>query len=390
MTGSATQHATLLSVDVELIDARDNSHLWGKRYEGDASGILAFQEEITRAIPGRLHLQAGDEQKARMAALYSTNNEAYRLYLKGRYQWNKRTPDALQKGISFFRQALEADPTYALAYTGLADSYNLLGSIQYAEMSPRDAVPIARKSAEKALQIDEELAEAHVSLAHVKFFYDWNWPAAEREYRRAIELNPAYATAHQWYGDLLMIRGNREETLAEKQRALNLDPTSPVLVMDRGSTLYYLRDYDSVVAHCRMALEMDQTFLLAHILLGRTYVQMKKFPEAIAEFLVAREAAPQFSLPLALLGHACGVAGRKAEAETVLTALSRMAREHYVPPHEFAAVHLGLGDREKAMEYLEKAYQEHSSLMVYLRLEPLLDPLRGERRFLNLLEKVGL
>ncbi len=389
-TGSVAQHGNVLSVNVELIDAADNSHLWGRRFEGEPSGILSFQEEITRAIPARLHMQAGADEKARMAALYSTNNEAYRLYLKGRYQWNKRSPDALLKGVALFQQALEADPSYALAYAGLADSYNLLGSIQYGVMSPGYAMPMARKSAEKALAIDGELAEAHVSLAHVKFFYDWDWAGAEKEYRRAIDLNANYATAHQWYGDYLLLRAGSDAALVEKRLALELDPTSPVIVMDAGSMMYYLRKYDSAIVQCRTALEMDETFFPAHMLLGRTYVQLRRLPDAIAEFLLVRNAAPQFSLPVALLGHAYAVAGRKQEAEKALATLQKMAKERYVAPHELAAIYLGLGNDMRAMDYLEKACQEHSGLMVYLRLEPLLDPLRGEPRFQQLVRKVGL
>jgi tetratricopeptide (TPR) repeat protein len=251
-------------------------------------------------------------------------------------------------------------------------------------------MPRAKKSAEKALQIDEKLAEAHVSLAHVKFFYDWDWSGAEREYQRAIELNPNYATAHQWYGDLLMIRKGREATLAEKKRALELDPTSPIIAMDLGSTWYNWRDYDRVIEYCRTTLDMDESFLLAHILLARALVQKKKYPEAISELHLVRNSAPQFSLPLALLGHAYGVSGQRDEAKKAMADLQKMAQVRYVPPHEFAAIHLGLGEHQKALDLLEKAFQEHSGLMVYLKLEPVLDPLRGERRFKELVRKVGL
>ena len=241
-----------------------------------------------------------------------------------------------------------------------------------------------------ALELDEGLAEAHVSLGHVKFFYEWDWDGAIGEYRRALELNPNYATAHQWYGDILLIRGRRSETLAEKTRALALEPASSILTIDLGSAYYYLREYDSALAQCSAVLEMDPAFTQAYLLRARCLVEKRMYPEAIAGLRAVHNAAPEFSLPLALLGHAYGAAGMRDSAESVLAELRTLAQNRYVGSHEIAAIYLGLGDNEKALDFLEKSLAERSGIMVYLNVDPALEPLRREERFRDLVRKVGL
>jgi tetratricopeptide (TPR) repeat protein len=373
---------------MELVDARDNSHLWGDRWQSSLTNVLSFQREIAGAVPEGLRLKLSRADKARLTKGYSSSKEAYLLYLKGRYYWNRRTPDDIGKAIEHFDKALSVDPSYALAYAGLADCHNLLGSMQYAVLPPLEAMPRARKAAEKALEIDEELAEAHVSLGHVKLFFDWDLKAAEHEFKRAIDLNPNYATAHQWYGDCLMLQDRENEALAEKKKALELDPLSLVIIMDLGTAQYYWRDYDAAVEQCRKTLEMDPTFLMARMLLARAYVQKRMYSQAIAEFTTIRNAVPAMTLPAALLGHVLGVSGKKAEAEIVLGELVDVSKRAYVPAHELAAVCLGLGRRQEALQWLRRAFEERSGLMIYLRLEPALDPLRSEQAFAELVQDV--
>jgi serine/threonine-protein kinase len=388
VTGRATLRGDSLSIVMELVDATDNSHLWGDRWESALSDVLSFQTAIAHAVPEGLRLRLTRDDQARLTRGYSSSKEANLLYLKGRYYWNRRTPDDIRRAIEHFDRALSVDPSSALAYAGLADAYNLLGSIQYAALPPAVSMPRARSAAIRALEIDDELAEAHVSLGHVELFFNWDLKSAEHEFSRAIDLNPNYATAHQWYGDCLMLLNRKEEALLEKRTALELDPLSLVITLDLGTAQYYWRDYHAAVEQCRRTLEMDPTFLMARLLLGRSYVQMKRLDQAIAEFTALRDAVPSLTLPASLLGHALGVAGRKAEAEQVLEHLTELSRNKYVPAHEFAAVHLGLGRTREALCWLRKAYEERSGLMVYLTVEPALDPLRREPDFVALARDV--
>jgi serine/threonine-protein kinase len=389
VTGSAMLHGNQLAVTMELVDAADNSHLWGERWQSSLSDVLAFQKEIARAVPEGLRLRLSRDDEAQLAKGLSSSKEAYLEYLKGRYHWNRRTPDDIAKATELFAQALSIDPLYARAYAGLADCYNLLGSMQYAVLPPAEAMPRAAKAAGKALEIDERLAEAHVSLGHVRLFFDWNPRAAEIEFKRAIELNPDYPTAHQWYGDCLLLQNRWDEAIAEKQKALDLDPLSLIITMDMGTARYYMRDYDAAIEQCRKTLDMDPTFLMARVLLARAYVQKRMFTEAIAELRAVRSLAPAMTLPAALLGHALGVAGNKRQAEALLGELTEEAAHTYVPAHEFAAVNLGLGRKREALTWLRKAFQERSGLMIYLPFEPAVDPLRSDPAFAEVIRDVA-
>jgi tetratricopeptide (TPR) repeat protein len=317
---------------------------------------------------------------------YTADPEAYHDYLKGRYYWNKRSEEGLNKGIEYFQQAIKRDPNYALAYAGLADSYSQLGN--YGFVLPKEAFPTAKEFALKALEIDDTLAEAHTSLALIKTYYDWDRSGAERELKRAIELNPSYAIAHQWYGETLGIMGRPEEGIVEEKRALELDPLSLLINRDLGDEFYFARQYDQAIEQYWKTLELDPSFIQAHLNLGMAYVQKSMYKEAIAEFERELVVSPNSTGALSRLGYAYAVAGRRAEAQKVLDQLSERAKQKYVPGTDMARVYAGLGEKDKAVEWLKKAYEEHS--VANIKMNPVYDPLRSDPRFQDLLRQMNL
>jgi tetratricopeptide (TPR) repeat protein len=324
-----------------------------------------------------------------MSKTYTPNPEAYQDYLKGRYWWNKRTEEGLNKGIEYFQQAIDKDPTYALAYSGLADCYTLLPF--YGSVLPKEAFPKAKEAALKALQVDETLAEAHTSLAYVKTLNDWDWSGTEREFQRAIELNPSYATAHHWHAVALVTMGRSEEAITESKRALELDPLSLIINRDLGQVFYLARHYDQAIEQYRKTLELDPNFARAHGFLGLAYVQKSMYNEGIAECEKELVVAPSNPYALSGLGYAYAVAGRRAEAQKVLDQLNGMAKRKYVPAKLMAIMFVGLGEKDKAFEWLEKSYKERSiAIFSDITLGPLYDPLRSDPRFADLLRRMNL
>jgi eukaryotic-like serine/threonine-protein kinase len=389
LTGRLLQRGDTLIVRTELLDVEKGSQLWGAQYNRKLADVLAVQDDIAREISQnlRLHL-TGDEEK-RLAKSYTANPEAYQDYLKGRYWWNRRTEGGLNKGIDYFQQAIAKDPTYALAYAGLADCYIVLPS--YANVPPKDAFPKAKEAALKALQLDETLAEAHTSLAYVKTQYDWDWSGGEREFQRAIELNPAYATAHQWYGLTLCQMGRLEEGITEEKRALELDPLSLVINRELGRAFYLARQYDQAIEQLRRTLEMDPNFVLAHASLGWAYVQKSMNKEGIAECEKELAISPGNPWALSGLGYAYAVTGRRAEAQKVLDKLSELSKQRYVPARFMAMIYGGLGEKDKAFELLEKSYEDRSlEIGAGIKLDPVYDPLRSDPRFQDLLRRMNL
>ena len=388
LTGRVVQRGDALIIGTELVDVENGWRLWGEQYNRKLADILAIQEEIANEISGKLRLSLTGEEKKRLSKRQTQNAAAYQDYLKGRYYWNKRTAKAVKKGIEYFQQAIEKDPSYPLAYAGLADSYDILGFYGFA--APRDAFPKAKAAALKALEIDEALPEAHASLAYTNFYYDWDWLGAEREFKRSIELNPAYATARMFYSGYLMAIGRHQEALAESEKAQELDPLSLINNVNIALLFYFARQYDQVIEQCRKTLEMDPNFVVAHAWLGQTYLQKAAFHEAIKEFQTAIELSEGSPFYVAMLGHAYAVAGDASEAQKLLDQLKKQSVGAYVPSYSIAELYAGLGDSNKAFEWLQKAYEERSRALVFLLVEPRLDPLRSDPRFADLLRRLGL
>jgi TolB-like protein/DNA-binding winged helix-turn-helix (wHTH) protein/Flp pilus assembly protein TadD len=387
--GRVTQHGDSLTISAELIDARDNSHIWGQQYNRKPSDILGLQDEIAREMTTALRLRLTDEEQKRLVRSYTPNAEAYQNYLRGRYFWQK-TGLGLNKGAEYFQQAIAKDPRYAQAYDGLADCYLLLSAFGYS--SPKEALPKAKEAVLKSLELDGTLAEAHTSLARIKAEYDWDWSGAEREFKRAIELNPGYATAYQWYGGVLATMGRPEEAIANYKRALELDPLSPIINGVLGQSLYYNRQYDQAIEQLQKTLELDPDLGLARAYLALAYLQKSMNEEAIAEFeklLVILHGHPW---ALADLGYAYATAGRGPEARRMLDRLNQLSRQNFVPADAMAHVYAGLGEKGKVFEWLEKGYERHSIGLggVGLKVDPVWDPLRSDPRFTDLLRRMNL
>jgi len=360
--------------------------MWGKRFQEKFSDAFAVQEGIAREISQSLRLKLTGEEEKRLARRYTENPEAYDLYLKGRYYWNKRTGESIGKSIQFFQNAIEKDPGYALAYAGLADSFHLLAF--YGEGPPKEFWPKARAAAVRALEIDENLAQAHALLADLKYLFDWDWPGAEREFRRAIELNPNYPTGHQWYANYLSVCGRFPEALREIQSAQKLDPLNLVINTDVGTTYYWGGQYERAIEEQRKALELDPDFFLAHVYLGFAYLRKTLSEDAIREFEIAGRLAPDEPDAIALRGYAFGVEGRGSEAGKALAQLAELSKRRYVSAFPIAWVYVGLGNKDRAFEWLEKAYGERACRLVYLNVEKAFDPLRSDPRFVDLLRRM--
>jgi TolB-like protein/Tfp pilus assembly protein PilF len=389
LTGRIVQRGDALSIRAELVDARDDTHLWGEQYNRRLSDILAVQEEIAGDISGKLRQRLTGEEKKRLTKRYTENAEAYGLYLKGRYHWNKRTGEDIQKGIGYFQQAIEKDPTYALAYAGLADCYAIL--FYYAELPASEAFPKAKAAALKALEIDDTLAQAHAALAFVHEDFDWDFSSAEKEFKRAIELNPNYPTVHHWYSRHLSWLGRHEQAIAEAERANELDPLSPVISNARAVVFNNARQYDRATEAARKTLELDKGFGIAHVWLGLALEQKKMYPEAIAEFEEGVRLSGREILPLADLGHAYAVSGRREEAMKLIEELKGWSERGFDPLANIALVHAGLGQNGEAMRWLEEAYQARSAWLIELALkvDPRWDALRSDARFQDLLRRIG-
>ncbi|MCA1557642.1 MAG: tetratricopeptide repeat protein, partial [Acidobacteria bacterium] len=370
LTGRVMQRGDNLTVSVELVDVRDNKQLWGEKYERKVSDLLSVQREIAQEISMNLRTKISGDVERRFTKRQTENAEAYQLYLKGRFFWNKRTREDLRKSIEYFNQAIERDPNYALAYSGLADAYVLFPG--YAVSSPQDSYPKAKAAARRALEIDDGLAEAHAALGLELFAFEWNAAEAVKEFRRAIELNPNYATAHHWYGNqVLLYTGRFDEAIAEMQRALALDPLSLIVNADLGDTYFYARQYDKAIEQLLKTIEMDQSFYYAHYELGMAYEMKGSYSEAIAAYQKAR-ALNSDPRVLALLGHAYAASGRRDEALKILNQLKEIAKQQYIPAYHFVILYARLGDKDQAFQWLEKTYQDRTSRMTILQVDPYL------------------
>jgi TolB-like protein/Flp pilus assembly protein TadD len=389
LEGSVRQAENRLRITAQLINAADGYHLWSERYDRQMEDVFAIQDEITLAIVNRLKVSLLGKEKEALVKRATEDVEAYNLYLKGRYFWNKRTETGYLKSLEYYRQAIDKDPTYAVAYAGIADSYDLLG--WYGYLAPQEAFPRARTAAEKARELDSTLAEAHASLGWINANYDWNWAAAEREYRRALELNPSYATAHQWYSEFLTYMGRHDESIAEGHEAQELDPLSLIINNDVGQVYYFARRYDEAIAQLHKTLEMDPDFTVAHFLLALALAQKSMYDEAVGEAERAMTLAGEDdTLILSQLGVIYALSGRAAKARQVLEKLDALSMEKYVSPFPVALIHAGLGETDEAFARLGEACEKRDHWVETLKVHPVLDGLRADERYSKLLVDTGL
>jgi TolB-like protein/DNA-binding winged helix-turn-helix (wHTH) protein/Flp pilus assembly protein TadD len=387
--GRVTQRGDTLNISAELISAHDSSHIWGQRYDRKLADIVALREEIAREMAKALRSRLTGAEEERLTKSYTANPEAYQDYLKGRYWWNKTTVGGFDKGIEYFQQAVAKDPTYALAYSGLADCFSSLAD--FGVVPAKEGYLRAKDAALKALELDDTLAEAHSSLALIKSSYDWDWSGADKEIRRAIELNPSYADAHRLHAEVLWQTGRLNEAIAETKRNLELDPISLGNNVDLGVEYFLARQYDQVISQERKVLELDPNYIEAYYLRGIAYLKKSMLEEGKADLEKELAIAPASEVALTGVGYGYAVTGRRAEAHRVLDKLNELSKHQYVSPIWRVKIYAGLEEKDKAFEWLEKAYEDHSIVSVgYIKTNPMFDPLRSDPRFADLLRRTNL
>jgi TolB-like protein/DNA-binding winged helix-turn-helix (wHTH) protein/Flp pilus assembly protein TadD len=386
--GTVLRAGDQVRITAQLIDASTDKHIWSQSYEGDLRDTLALQDRVARAIAEQIQINMTPREQAALKSVRVVNPESYESYLKGRYFWNKRTADGLRVALAYFNQAAEEDPNYAQAYSGLADTYALLGDWQYAVMTPKEAFPKAKTAALKAVELDSSLGEAHNSLAFVLDGFDWNLDSGGKEFRRAIELNPGYATAHHWYAGHLALLGQYDEAIVEMKKAESLDPLSLIINADLAELLVLAHSYDEAIAQSRKTIEMDPNFAMAHNQLGQAYLQKHMYDQAIAELQNAVQLSGGSPTCIANLARAYGLSGKRSEAMKLLNDLKSSSTAKNSHASEVAAIYASLGDKDEAMNWLEKGYAERFNPGVLIR--PGFDPLRTDPRFQDLVHRVGL
>ena len=386
--GTVLRSGNEVRITAQLIEASADKHLWSQSYEGELRNTLALQNDVARAIADQIRINLNPKEKAALKKVKVVNPEAFESYLKGRYFWNKRTAEGLNVALAYFNQAIGEDPTFAQAYSGLADTYALLGDWQYAVMTPKEALPKAKASAIKALELDSALGEAHNSLAFCLDGFEWDFEAAGREFQRAIELNPNYATAHHWYAWHLGLLGRYDDALAEMRKAENLDPLSLIINSDLAELLLIAHSYDESIQQSRKTLEMDPNFALAHNQLGQAYLQKQMYDPAIAELEKAVQLSAGSPTCEANLARAYAASGSRSGAEKLLSDLKKRSNPSASLASEIAMIYAALGNRDQAMNWLEKGYEERFNPGVLLR--PGFDPVRSDPSFEELARRIGL
>jgi len=369
--GHLKKEAQSIVISVELVNAVDNSHIWGKTYSDSLDGVVQTQDEISRDLAEKLKLHITDEQQRLLSKRYTENHVAYEEYLKGRYHWNRR-PGGVAKGIQFFQRAIQEDPKYALAYSGLADSYAILASFGYDALSPSQGMPQAKAAAMRAVQLDPSLAEAHISLAYVNLMYDYDWRQAEDEFKNGIALNPGYALGHHWYAHVLWVLGRTKESAQELERAQQLDPLSPIIETAVGRQFYFTRQYDVAIQHYRKSLDFDPTYIPARLALALVYQENGKPQEALDELnetsKILNSATPglgdTFPPVISMIGRSQALLGRRAQALAQIDKLRTLAKTRYVPPFYYAAVDIALGDRDEAFKSLDETLQQRYEALI--------------------------
>ena len=386
LTGRIVQRGDNISINVDLVDARDDSQVWGEQYTRRMSDLFLLQEEIARQVSEKLQHRLSGDDAQRAGKRYTASADAYQLYLKGRFYWNKRTEDGLKKGIDYFNQAIDMDSNYALAYAGLADCYALL--YEYTPTPSKDLYPKAKAAAARALELDDSLAEAHTSLG-AAYEYEWNWPEVEKQYQKAIELNPNYATAHHWYSAYLIGRRQFDEAIREARRAIELDPLSIIINTALGRALHSARRYDEAIEQLRKTVDMDPNFAEAHFHLGLAYEGVGKYDDATSELQKAVALFGDKTLN-AWVGRVYARSGNKPQGLKVLADVIEMSKREHVPPYAVASLYAALGEKERALEWLERTVQERSYYVVFINVDPVLDDLRSDPRFAELVARIGL
>jgi eukaryotic-like serine/threonine-protein kinase len=388
LTGRIMHVGGSLRIGTELVDVATGSQLWGAQYNRKRDDIFVVQDEISNEISGKLRLQLTRAEKKRLTKHHTENAEAYRLYLQGRHYWNMWTEEGFYRAIDYFQQAIEKDPSYALAYTGVADSYVLLGWNSH--LPPKEVFPKGKAAAMTALQLDPDLPEAHASLGALLWLHDWRWDEAQMEFKRSLELDPTYATANHWYAEYLMTMGKHAEVMARMKKGQELDPLSLIINVAVGWAFYFDRRYDEGIEQLRRTAEFDPSYPVTYWILGLLLRKTGRYELAMTEGEKAVKLSGGSPMMRAALAHTFGESGRTNEAVQTLDELTELAKHRYVAPHFFAGIHIGLGENDRAMEYLEKSYEEHCHWLIYLHIDPSVDGLRDNSRFQSLLRRVGL
>ncbi len=388
--GTVTRSGNRVRITAQLIHSATDTHLWARSYESDLRDVLTLQSDVASSIAQEIQIQLTPQEKARLAKTSRVDPEAYETFLKGRYHWYKRSPDALKRALDYLNQAITKDPTYALAHAGLADAYNSLGWDLFAVMAPADSFPKAKAAANRALELDPNCAEAHAALGWAATAYDFDWIAAEREYQRAIELKPQYGPVHIWYSHFLKAMGRPKESSAESRRALECDPLGLVLNMHMGWHYLYLRDYQQAIEQLTRTLELDPGFIPARMFLGEAYEQTGMFAEAIAEFEEATNLGNRHPIYLAGLGHAYAVSGKRDETHRTIQELDRLSQQRFVPARGVAEIYMGLGDNEQAFTWLDKALEQRNGWLIHMKENQRYDGLRNDTRYKDLVRRMNL
>ena len=388
VSGRLLKRGSSLIIQAELMDVATGSQLWGGQYNRQAENVFLLQDDLSIEISEKLRLRLTGDEKRRLTKRYTEDAEAYRLYLKGRYHWNKRNPEGLQKAVDYFQQALNRDPVYPLAYAGLADTYAYLSFFHV--VPPRQAMPKAKAAAVKALEIDDHLAEAHVSLGYVSFTYDGDWSAAGKHFEQALALNPIYSGAHTFYAFYLSSLGRSEEALAVAKRALDLDPASPAVSHSLAVQLYLARRFDQAIEQAHNTLEMDANFAISYQLLGEVHVSKGQYREGLLALEKSSALSRTSAISRALVGYSHARLGERSAALRIIEELTSASKHSFIPAFLYALVYAGLEDKDQAFGWLEKAYEERFNRLAYLKQDALWDPLRSDPRFIDMLRRLGI
>jgi tetratricopeptide (TPR) repeat protein len=386
--GSVLRAGQRVRLTVELVEAATDTNLWARSYERDLEDILTLQSDLARAIATEIQGKLNPRTEARLAASRQIDPEAYEAYLKGRFYWNRRTEETLRRGIDYFNKAIEIDPTWALAYAGLADSYGILGFYFY--LPPNEVFPRAKAAAERALELDEHLTEAYALLGYTELYHEWNWSKAEADFLRTLEHNPNSSDGHRYFANYLTARGRVDEAAEEIVKACRLDPLSLINSAAVGWVFYFRREFGRAIEELRKTQDMDRTFALGRLYKAWSLLQAQRLDEALVEFEKADTLAGRVPLTVAFLAHARAVAGDCDEARRLLDELTAKSKRRYVSPLLIALVHLGLGNTEATFEWLERACEERAHWLVFLDMDPRFDPIRSDPRFESLRQRVGL